>query len=80
MVPPMSSEMRLASLTTRPMAAAPSTPATGPDSTMAIGASRAAANVAVPPEDCITYRAPPTPMRASSRSSRSRYRAAIGLT
>ena len=72
-VPPMSSAITLGSPMSWPMKAAPMTPATGPDSTRWIGAVSAAAKVALPPLDCITWSTwafIPMPTSSTARLSR----------
>ena len=67
-VPPMSNEMRLGMPRCRPNAAAPITPAAGPDSIEKTGRFFVKPVRAVPPLDCITVIGATTPMPASRRS------------
>ena len=53
LVPPMSTEMELASPAWLAMATLPMTPAAGPDSMVCTGFSTASPAVIVPPLDCI---------------------------
>jgi hypothetical protein len=71
-VPPMSRAMMLGSSMTRPIKTAPVTPATGPDSTRAMGVLRAASKVAVPPFESMAKTGAVSPSARSlfSRSER----------
>ena len=53
-VPPMSKAMMFSNPLARAVAAAPTTPPAGPESTVRTGSRAAVASAVMPPEDCMT--------------------------
>ena len=79
-VPPMSKASRLSTPSCCPIPRAATTPAAGPDSSAKTGRSFASSAVMTPPDDCMIWSGPSSPIPSRPVRIRSMYDAISGRT